>query len=988
MKKILPLFKKLGLVLAAILLIAFANRSFGQVTGDYRSNVANGNWNTLGNWQRWSGTAWVTVTTGNGYGYPGQNAASSTANVYIVQGDNITLNVSPAYNIASLQLGTTSITIGVGKGTLTFGNGGPYTLNITGAVTLGVAGSNDNGTITMTNGGTLGCGSIVDTYNGSGSPSVWTSGSGTLQLSNTNTLPGTATFATYNNLIVNGGTTSLGQAITVKSTITLTSGTLNVSASNFSISIAGNWTNNGGTFTAGTGTVNFNSTTAAQTMNAGASNPFYNLTISNSHGVSLSSGAAVSNQLLLTSGVLTTTSQVLSVTNTANTGISGGSAAAYINGPVSWSMPGSSSTTYIFPVGSGTSTYLPFAITNPGGTSSVATVQAIIPNANSGYDNTLSGVSSTEYWTLTYTGTLTGGTVSLAKASLGNYNTVAYSPNGDAGVSATPYTSWGGAINSTLINNNTVTSSTALTVASPLYFALATRTINYYYKGTGNFNSVTSWGTNTDGTGTNPSNFTTSNQVFNIRNGTGIGTLNAAWTVSGTNSKVVVGDGTNNWNFTIPSGAAYTGLIDVSATGTLTIANGSIPNLGTLNASSTVIFNGTTAQTVPSATYGNLTISNSGATATANGALTIAGSVSISSGAAFAGSTYSHTVSGDWTNSGGTYTSGTATVTFNGTGSQTITGSSNFYNLSITNASPATNMNLASGSITGIAGAFTPNGTSFASIAGSTVNFNGTGAQTVPAFNYNSLIISGAHTTNSVTLANGGIIDVAGTFAASATFTSGNYIITNNTFNYNGTGQTISAFNYNNLTNTGNIALAGTGIVGIAGTFTPVGTYTVTGSTVSFNGSAAQAIPAFTFNNLTLNNAAGASLGGAVNVGSTLALTSGVLTLGAYNLTISSGTAIAGGPFSSTLYIKTSGAGQLIQMLGATAMTYPIGNAAYNPITFTNAGVSNSYGVSVTDGAIPNAVDANAGVNEIWNVTAATGGLGNLAVVAQFNQNQ
>jgi hypothetical protein len=42
---------------------------------------------------------------------------------------------------------------------------------------------------------------------------------------------------------------------------------------------------------------------------------------------------------------------------------------------------------------------------------------------------------------------------------------------------------------------------------------------------------------------------------------------------------------------------------------------------------------------------------------------------------------------------------------------------------------------------------------------------NGTVAQTVPAFNFNNLTISGSRTTFSVTLVNGGTIGVAGTFA-------------------------------------------------------------------------------------------------------------------------------------------------------------------------------------------------------------------------------
>ena len=124
----------------------------------------------------------------------------------------------------------------------------------------------------------------------------------------------------------------------------------------------------------------------------------------------------------------------------------------------------------------------------------------------------------------------------------------------------------------------------------------------------------------------------------------------------------------------------------------------------------------------------------------------------------------------------------------------------------------------------GIAGVFTPGLATGHTIAGSTVNFNGTGAQTVPAFNYNNLTISGARGANSVTLANGGTVGVAGIFNPIATFAGGNYIVTNNTVDFNGSGsQTISAFNYFNLTssNTGARVLANTGVIGIASVFTP-----------------------------------------------------------------------------------------------------------------------------------------------------------------------
>src|SRR4029079_5444016 len=75
----------------------------------------------------------------------------------------------------------------------------------------------------------------------------------------------------------------------------------------------------------------------------------------------------------------------------------------------------------------------------------------------------------------------------------------------------------------------------------------------------------------------------------------------------------------------------------------------------------------------------------------------------------------------------------------------------------------------------GISGAFTTGTATGHTITGSTLNHNGTGAQTVSAFNYNNLTISGARGVNNVTLANTGTIGVAGGFYTHATFSRGEH---------------------------------------------------------------------------------------------------------------------------------------------------------------------------------------------------------------------
>jgi hypothetical protein len=151
---------------------------------------------------------------------------------------------------------------------------------------------------------------------------------------------------------------------------------------------------------------------------------------------------------------------------------------------------------------------------------------------------------------------------------------------------------------------------------------------NYYYDGAGNISTVGNWWTNTNGTGSNPANFTAAGNVFNIRNAA-TATLIANWAVSGTGSKVTVGDGTTACNFTIPATLSYTGTIDVLNAATLTITHNTVvPTIGTLGATSTVVFNSATAQSVPALAYANLTIGGT-STKTAAGDISVSSTLSV-----------------------------------------------------------------------------------------------------------------------------------------------------------------------------------------------------------------------------------------------------------------------------------------------------------------------------------------------------------------------
>jgi hypothetical protein len=134
----------------------------------------------------------------------------------------------------------------------------------------------------------------------------------------------------------------------------------------------------------------------------------------------------------------------------------------------------------------------------------------------------------------------------------------------------------------------------------------------------------------------------------------------------------------------------------------------------------------------------------------------------------------------------------------------------------------------------------------------STFNIFSTGSQTIPAFNYGNLNSTGGDRV----LASSGTIGICGTFTRGA----GTYTLTGSTINYNGSGvQTISAGTYNNLTISnargGSALTLGAGTIDVAGTFdpSPASAYTVTVGTNVFNFSSAgaQPIPAFFYYSIT-----------------------------------------------------------------------------------------------------------------------------------------
>ncbi|MFC2113776.1 hypothetical protein ACFLRI_00350 [Bacteroidota bacterium] len=150
---------------------------------------------------------------------------------------------------------------------------------------------------------------------------------------------------------------------------------------------------------------------------------------------------------------------------------------------------------------------------------------------------------------------------------------------------------------------------------------------NYYSKSTGALNTLATWGTNTDGTGTTPINFTDNFTNFYIRNNA-TPTITANWAVTGTGTKVILGDGTNACNFTAPASYTFSGNLYIEDNGTFTLQNTTSPVFKVLTNGSTVNYNYAGAKTIYYSPFGNLKITNTGqktiaGQVVANGTITV-----------------------------------------------------------------------------------------------------------------------------------------------------------------------------------------------------------------------------------------------------------------------------------------------------------------------------------------------------------------------------
>lgn len=365
----------------------------------------------------------------------------------------------------------------------------------------------------------------------------------------------------------------------------------------------------------------------------------------------------------------------------------------------------------------------------------------------------------------------------------------------------------------------------------------------------------------------------------------------------------------------------------------------SIAGTGTWNAAGTWTVVGTDADGIPDAddnvvingtvnmpnninyTIINLTINNGKTLGFGNRDLTVNGTVTVIGNGAFSGSrqiiygttkalVYSGTVARTTTNQGWPSVNGPTSVTIMNTAGVTLHA-----------ARTITTLSIGDGTINGV--------------------LNDAGFQ-ITASNLN--IASGTLKLGTATLA-----------TTLPTANPANTAITGGTVEFaSGLDQTIPADNYFNLTSSGTGArtLASSGTIGIAGTFTKGGnTYTVTGSTVNFNGTTNQTIPAFIFHNLSVTSPASTTtktLSGAIVVNNDFTMGANTsLDVTAANYAISAagnwtnnGTLI---PHSGTVTLNGTD-----QIINTSAIS-----------TFYNLTLSGTGTKTVTTGALPIAHNLN-----------------------------
>lgn len=760
---------------------------------------------------------------------------------------------------------------------------GSGTLNISGTITGGPPSITEStGTVNFT---------------GAAAQTVWAETYYNLGLSGVGTKSiATGTTATIlGNWNVNSPTTMTTTAIAnVTGDVT---GSGNITVGTGTIFLEGSWTNNG-TLTPGTGTISYDGS-GNQTI---AALPYYKLATATGGTKTLAANVTATNTVTIgTSTILdlSTFTLFLPFTGTplVNSGTISGSGTVNYSGSGAQTVLGTTYTNLEFS-GAGTKTILTTTTATVTGNWIVGSPTSLATTGSANVTGDISGSGAI---------TMASGTIFLEGSWTNNgtftpgTGTVNYDGAGNQTIAALTYaklqTATGGiktiAANTTANNVVTIGASTTLNLSNfnlLLTFTGAPLVNNGTISGTGEVNYS---GANQTVAGTTYTNLELS--------GSGTKTILAGTTVTTSGDLVI----TSATSFATTAAAVIGG--GISGAGALTVGSGTISLAGDWTKTGTftpgtgiVLYNGTN-QLIGVTTYYKLQTANAG-TKTLAGSISPANTVTVDSPSILNLDTYTLTLpltgsaliitgalagTGRVLYSGGTAQTIAATtyydLEFSGAGTKTIADATS---ITVTNnwiiGSTTTMTGTASATVTAgisgagaltmgsgtinLAGTWTKTGTFTAGTG--TINYNGT-SQTIATLTYYNLqtslsgvktlaantTVSNVLTVNSPSEINLSSFTLTLSGAGTPLVSTGTFTPSTSTVNFtNAASTTIPAVNFYNMNGTGGPrVLASSGIIGIAGTFTKgAGAYTVTGSTVNFNG-ASQTIPVFTFNDLILS---------------------------------------------------------------------------------------------------------------------------------------
>ncbi len=532
-----------------------------------RTTTQSGNWSAAGTW--------------------GGNPAP-------VAGDDVVINAGFAVTVDVANAACTTLQLGgslpgTGTGAITFAAGSKLT--VAGAVSIGPEGSNNTaGSLNMAAGGTLICEGFT-----LGRLGTWTGGTGTIELTASNTIP-TDTSIIFNNLTISGGTTLLPRNVDVLGNILINAGGSLDGGIN-TLTVGGNWTNNG-TFTGNAGTVRFARNGNATISGTGLNN--FNL-------LRVDLGTSFSNVLEVVAtnfsapdGFLTLVNGTLKVSGTFPL------ASTFVAGPI-----------YNIAPTAGLWLNNPnVTVTAQAGTLSVRGLLRLTAgtyNVGTGVDNSLTYMTGSVI-------TIEGGALHVAGQITRNNATA-----------TTAYTQSGGTV--TLVEQGSTNASFGAfdlgAVGSTFTTSGGTIIIRNATSGPADFVNASSSATVTGGTLQVGDAATANAQVIRLQTSRAIGNLvisNATAQATKPTVQILTSSLNVAGNVTIQAGTT------LNAGGLNVSLGGNWSNSGSFTSGNTVTFNGAVAQTASGFSFNNLTINNpAGVNMLSDG--TVGSTLSLASGA-------------------------------------------------------------------------------------------------------------------------------------------------------------------------------------------------------------------------------------------------------------------------------------------------------------------------------------------------------------------